>query len=138
MPKSSPRNKEKTHQRIRMAIVRIEQGRPSIVDSSRKMSIAAVAEEAGVSRTLIINQYPDLLERVRGGSNKHIQKQRDDKHAALKKEREKNQGLRKELAALKQKLRLIVSKNATLELENRRFKDIIESENVRSLRANKQ
>jgi hypothetical protein len=46
-------------------------------------------EDARVSRTLTMNQYPGLPERFRGGANKHIQKQRDDKHEALKKEHAK-------------------------------------------------
>ena len=138
MAKSAPRNREKTHDNIRMAIVRIENGRPKVVEPKRKMSIAAVAEEAGVSRTLIMNQYPDLLERIRGGANKHIQKLRDDKHQELKKERAKNQELRKKLADVIQKYQVLVSKNATLELENRRLTGIIEYENVTLFRGKKQ
>ncbi|MDG6096891.1 TetR family transcriptional regulator [Aestuariibacter sp. GS-14] len=130
MIKSRPRNREKTHDRIRMAIVRLEQGRPNVVKPERKMSVAAVAEEAGVSRTLIMNQYPDLLERIRGGANKHIQKQRDEKHEALRKEREKNRELRSTLADVMQKYQVMVSRNTTLELENRRLTGIVENENV--------
>ena len=132
------RDKKKTHDRIRMAIVRLEQGRPNVVKPERKMSVAAVAEEAGVSRTLIMNQYPDLLERIRGGANKHIQKQRDEKHEALKKEREKNQELRSTLADVMQKYQVMVSRNATLELENRRLTGIVENENVTVFRGKKQ
>ena len=102
------------------------------------MSVAAVAEEAGVSRTLIMNQYPDLLERIRGGANKHIQKQRDEKHEALKKEREKNRELRSTLADVMQKYQVMVSRNTTLELENRRLTGIVENENVTVFRGNKQ
>ncbi|WP_100643433.1 TetR family transcriptional regulator [Alteromonas facilis] len=130
MAKSAPRNREKTHNKIRMAIVRLEQGRPNVVKPERKMSVAAVAEEAGVSRTLIMNQYPDLLERIRGGANKHIQKQRDEKYEALKKEREKNRELRSTLADVMQKYQVMVSRNATLEMENRRLTGIVENENV--------
>ncbi len=124
------RDRKKTHDKIRMAIVRLEQGRPNVVEPERKMSVAAVAEEAGVSRTLIMNQYPDLLERIRGGANKHMQKQRDDKHEALKKEREKNRELRSTLADVMQKYQVMVSRNTTLELENRRLAGIVENENV--------
>jgi AcrR family transcriptional regulator len=137
MAKSATRNREKTHDNIRMAIVRIEKGRPTLVDPKRKISVAAVAEEAGVSRTLIMNQYPDLLERIRGGADKHIQKQRDDKHENLKKERAKNQELRKTLADVMQKYQVLVSKNATLELENRRLTGIVENENVTLFRGKK-
>ncbi|MBE1299479.1 MAG: TetR family transcriptional regulator [Alteromonadaceae bacterium] len=137
MTKSAPRNREKTHNKIRMAIVRIEQGKPKIVTPQRKMSVAAVAEEAGVSRTLIMNQYTDLLERIRGGANKHIQKQRDDKHEELKKERAKNRELRDTLADVMRKYQVLVSKNATLELENHRLTGIVENENVTLFRGKK-
>lgn len=137
MANSTPRNREKTHNKIRMAIVRIEQGKPKIVKPTRKISIAAVAEEAGVSRTLIVNQYPDLLERIRGGANKLIQKQRDDKHETLKKVREKNRELRRMLADVTYKYQMQVSKNATLELENRRLTGIVENQNITHFRGRK-
>ena len=130
MATSAPRDRKKTHNKIRMAIVRLEQGRPSVVESGRKISIAAVAKEAGVSRTLISNLYPEFLDRIMGNANKHTQKQRDKKQEALKEERQKNRKLRKVIEELKQQQRLLVSKNATLELENRRLTRIIESENV--------
>ena len=37
-----------THKRIRLAIVRLENGQPKVVEKGRKISVAAVAEEAGV------------------------------------------------------------------------------------------
>jgi ribosomal protein L18 len=72
------RNREKTHTRIRLAIVPIEKGRPKIISSTRRISIAAVAEEAEVSTTLIHNQYPDLKARIQGNQNKEVQSQRND------------------------------------------------------------
>lgn len=84
------RDREETHRKIRQAIIRIEKGRPKVVKGNRKMSVASVAEEAGVSRALIHNLYPDLLSRVRGNVNKDIQSQRNEKNEALKKEREKS------------------------------------------------
>ncbi|MBF4297107.1 TetR family transcriptional regulator, partial [Vibrio anguillarum] len=60
--------KEKaTHKMVRLAIIRIEKGRPKVVSDKRKMSVASVAEEAGVSRALIHRDCPDLLERIKGG-----------------------------------------------------------------------
>ena len=49
---------EQTRNIIRQAITRIEKGRPKVVSKERKMSVAAVAEEAGVSRATIHNNYP--------------------------------------------------------------------------------
>lgn len=51
--------KEKpTHKQVRLAIILIEKGRPNIISDHRKMSVTAVAEEAGVSRALSIEIAP--------------------------------------------------------------------------------
>ena len=119
-----------THKRIRLAIVRLEKGQPKVVEKGRKVSVAAVAEEAGVSRALIHKDYPDMLERIRGNSNKAIQRQRDEKHEKLKEERFKNRQLREKIVDLTEQRNELASKNATLELENRRLSAILEGKNV--------
>lgn len=119
-----------THKRIRLAIVRLENGQPKVVEKGRKISVAAVAEEAGVSRALIHKDYPGLIERIRGNSNKAIQRQRDEKHEKLKEERAKNRQLREKIVELTEQRNELASKNATLELENRRLSAILESKNV--------
>ena len=119
-----------THKRIRLAIVRLEKGQPKVVEKGRKVSVAAVAEEAGVSRALIHKDYPDMLERIRGNSNKAIQRQRDEKHEKLKEERFKNRQLRQKIVDLTEQRNELASKNATLELENRRLSAILEGKNV--------
>lgn len=130
---SKPSESE-THKRIRLAIVRLEKGQPKVVEKGRKVSVAAVAEEAGVSRALIHKDYPDMLERIRGNSNKAIQRQRDEKHEKLKEERFKNRQLREKIVDLTEQRNELASKNATLELENRRLSAILESKNVRVFR----
>ncbi|AKV96368.1 MAG: TetR family transcriptional regulator [Marinobacter adhaerens] len=127
MPKPSESD---THKRIRLAIVRLENGQPKVVEKGRKISVAAVAEEAGVSRALIHKDYPDLMERIRGNANKAIQRQRDEKHDKLKDERAKNRQLREKIVELTEQRNKLASKNATLELENRRLSSILESKNV--------
>ncbi|HDZ38301.1 MAG TPA: TetR family transcriptional regulator [Marinobacter sp.] len=119
-----------THKRIRLAIVRLEKGQPKLVEKGRRVSVAAVAEEAGVSRALIHKDYPDLMERIRGNGNKAIQRQRDEKHEKLKEERAKNRQLREKIVELTEQRNELASKNATLELENRRLSAILESKNV--------
>lgn len=111
--------KEKaTHKAVRLAIIRIEKGRPTIVSEQRKMSVAAVAEEAGVSRALIHRDCPDLLERIKGGVNKGIRQQRDAKQNELKEYKERNRELRSEVAELKAMLAKVQSQNATLIRKN--------------------
>lgn len=108
---------KKTYNSVRKAIIRIEKGRPSVVDPKRKMSVAAVAEESGVSRALIHRDMPDLLERIKGGVNKTIHVERDAKHAELKACKKRNKELREEIKQLKEHLSHMQSKNATLMLK---------------------
>ena len=110
---SNPKEKA-THKQVRLAIIRIEKGRPNIISDHRKMSVAAVAEEAGVSRALIHRDCPDLLERIKGGVNKGIRQQRDAKQTELNKYKERNRELRNEVAELKAMLAKVQSQNATL------------------------
>ncbi|MGC8120018.1 TetR family transcriptional regulator [Marinobacter sp. VGCF2001] len=127
-------SESETHKRIRMAVVRLEKGKPMVVEKGRKVSVAAVAEEAGVSRALIHRDYPDLMERIRGNANKVIQKQRDDKQLRLKQERFKNRQLRQKIVELTEQRNELASKNATLQLENRRLSAILESKSVTMFR----
>ena len=111
--------KEKaTHKAVRLAIVRIEKGRPNTVSHKRKMSVAAVAEEAGVSRALFHRDCPELLERIKGGVNKDIRQQRDAKQTELNKYKDRNRELRSEVAELKAMLAKVQSQNATLIRKN--------------------
>lgn len=61
---------DQTRRAIELAISRITKGRPKQVQLSRKLSIASVAEEAGISNATIHNRYPDLAELIRQKTNK--------------------------------------------------------------------
>ncbi len=122
--------KQTTHDKIRKAIIRIERGRPKIISPNRKMSISAVAEEAGVSDTLIHNQYPDLLTRIRGGADKDIKMQRDETRKKLKIEIQKSRELRETIRLLTEEKRQLASINATLLLELKGLKAVVENGNV--------
>ncbi|MGR5251973.1 TetR family transcriptional regulator [Vibrio astriarenae] len=115
----SSQKEKASHKAVRLAIIRIEKGRPSIVSDKRKMSVAAVAEEAGVSRALIHRDCPDLLERIKGGVNKGIRQQRDAKQTELNEYKERNRELREEVAKLKAMLAKVQSQNATLIRKNK-------------------
>ncbi|MEZ8107202.1 TetR family transcriptional regulator [Vibrio cortegadensis] len=114
----SSQKEKATHKAVRLAIVRIEKGRPNIVSDKRKVSVAAVAEEAGVSRALIHRDCPELLERIKGGVNKDIRQQRDAKQTELNKYKDRNRELRSEVAELKAMLAKVQSQNATLIRKN--------------------
>ena len=127
--------KEKaTHKAVRLATVRIEKGRPNTVSHKRKMSVAAVAEEAGVSRALIHRDCPELLERIKGGVNKDIRQQRDAKQTELNKYKDRNRELRSEVAELKAMLAKVQSQNATLIRKNMALSNVLaDNSNVTQL-----
>jgi len=124
----------KTYDMVRKAIIRIEKGKPKLVDSKRKMSVAAVAEESCVSRALIHRDMPDLLERIKGGVNKGTRAERDSKHEELKACKDRTKELRNEVKSLQMQLSNMQSKNITLMLENEQLTNIIgKSSNIRSI-----
>lgn len=134
---STPKEKA-THKAVRLAIVRIEKGRPSIVSATRKLSVMAVAEEAGVSRALIHRDCPDLLERIKGGVNKGVRQQRDAKQLELNEYKERNKELRAEVAELKAMLEKVQSQNAALIRKNMALSNVYgKSNNITQLNYSK-
>jgi AcrR family transcriptional regulator len=124
------RNREKTHTRIRLAIVPIEKGRPKIISSTRRISIAAVAEEAEVSTTLIHNQYPDLKARIQGNQNKEVQSQRNDIRLKYQIEKQKNREYRAQIKELTQTNKVLASKLARCLIELEFLSAASENQNV--------
>jgi AcrR family transcriptional regulator len=125
MAVSSPKS-EATRKTISQAFLRIEKGRPRVVDKGRKISIASVAKEAGLSRATIHKCYPDIAEKIRAVSGKAVLTQRNQKHQELKGEKEKNRALRLQLAELRGKIEVLASKNATLTLKNNELQALVE------------
>lgn len=79
-----------------------------------KVSISAVAKAADVTPALIHNTYPDIAERIRGVIGKSTRIQRDEKHEALAKEKERNRELRAEVERLRRDMAKLASINLTL------------------------
>ena len=126
-----------THNKIRMAIVRMEKGKPKVVSSDRKISIKAVAEEAGVSDSLIHKDHSDLVRRIYKNNDKDYRSERDKKHQELKAERVKSKELRGRVAELESQLRKLTSINAWLELELTTLRSVKNSQNVTEFRGKK-
>lgn len=119
-----------TEKNLRNALIRLKHGRPKVVDKRRKISITALAEEAGVKDSTIHNRYPDIAAEVRGLTGKTHKAQRDDKSAKLKAEKEKNRELRAYIEELESDVRKLVSLNATLDSANEQLKAELSSGNV--------
>jgi AcrR family transcriptional regulator len=103
-----------------LALRRIERGRTKT--DEKKVSIAAVAREAGVSAALIHNHYPKIAEAIREIQGRSSRAQRDEKHQDLRVEREKSRALRLEIEELRAKVASLASLNEVLINENRVLK----------------
>lgn len=121
---------EKTRNELENALVRLRHGRPRVVSKHRKLTIAALAEEAGVSDATIHNRYPDIAAEVRKLNDKQFKSQRDDKTQKLKTANEKNRELRAENESLKEEVRKLVSLNARYEVEIEQLKAEVKASNV--------
>ena len=111
-----------TEKELRNALIRLKHGRPKVVDKNRKISISALAEEAGVSDSTIHNRYPDIAAEVREIIGKEHKAQRHDKNEKLKSEKSKSKELREYIQQLESNVRKLISINATLSNENAQLK----------------
>src|SRR5437879_2779632 len=74
--KARVRNKAKTREELVQAIQEVK-------NTGLKMSVTAVALEAGVDASLIHHVYPDVAEAIRALVGRSTRHQRDLKHAEL-------------------------------------------------------
>lgn len=105
---------------LQLALTRIQRGRAHTGET--KVTIAAVAREAGVSTALIHNYYPNIAEKIREAQGRTSRIQRDAKHQDLRAEYEKNRILRQEIKELRAKIASLASINEVLISENRVLK----------------
>lgn len=118
---------------MQLALIRIQRGRAHTGET--KVTIAAVAREAGVSTALIHNHYPRVAEAIREAQGRSSRVQRDVKHQDLCAEREKNRVLRQEIEELRIKVASLASINEVLIAENRVLKAKQNDSNVIELAA---
>ncbi|WP_019894840.1 hypothetical protein [Hydrogenovibrio halophilus] len=119
-----------TEKEIINALIRLKHGRPKVVDKKRKLSISALAEEAGVSDSTIHNRYSEIAAEVREIMGKEHKAQRDEKIEKLKLEKSKNRELREHIEQLESDIRKLTSINATLSNENAQLKAEMASKKV--------
>lgn len=105
---------------LRLALYRIQKGRAHTGET--KVTIAAVAREAGVSTALIHNHYPSIAEAIREAQGRSSRATRDVKHQDLIAERKKSSEYRQEIEELRTKVANLASINEVLLDENRVLK----------------
>lgn len=118
---------------LKLAIYRLQKGRAHSKET--KVSIAAVAREAGVSTALIHNHYPAVAEAIREIQGRSSRAVRDVKHQDLIAERQKSAAYRQEVEELKAKLASIASINEVLLEANHTLKAKLRERNVVELAA---
>lgn len=102
---------------LKLALFRIQKGRAHTGES--KVTIAAVAREAGVSTALIHNHYPRIAEAIREAQGRSSRSMRDVKQQDLIAERKKCAVHRQEIEELRAKVANLASINEVLMDENR-------------------
>lgn len=120
---------------LRLALYRIQNGRAHTGEN--KVTIAAVAREAGVSTALIHNHYPCIAEAIREVQGRSSRDMRDVKHQDLIGERKKSAAYRQEIEELRDKIANLASINEVLLDENRMLKAKVNDRNVRDLASRK-
>lgn len=138
-PKENAHNYKPAEDRekdLKLAIYRLQKGRAHTKET--KVTIAAVAREAGVSTALIHNHYPAIAEAIRDIQGRSSRAIRDVKHQDLVAERQKSAGYRQEIEELRAKLARIVSINEVLLDANQALKDKLKERNVVELVSSKQ
>ncbi|MBX8473172.1 TetR family transcriptional regulator [Pseudomonas cichorii] len=113
---------------LKLALLRIQKGRTRTGET--KVTIAAVAREAGVSTALIHNHYPSIAEAIREIQGRSSRAMRDVKHQDLIAERKKSAAYRQEITELRSKVANLASINEMLLDENRVLKAKLNSRNV--------
>ncbi|WP_312830711.1 TetR family transcriptional regulator [Pseudomonas rhodesiae] len=101
---------------LRLALYRIQKGRAHTGET--KITIAAVAREAGVSTALIHNHYPGIAEAIRDSQGRSSRAIRDVKHQELIAERKKSAAYRQEIEELRCNVASLASMNEVLVAEN--------------------
>ncbi len=101
------RNRAKTQEALELALHRLQK-------QGAKVSIRAVAVEAGVTPALIGNKYLDFAEKLRGITGKELRRVRDEKHQLLQQERDKVRELRAQIESQRQEIVKLASINETM------------------------
>ena len=110
MGESPLRSRERTSEQLNQALT-------TLASNGSKLSISAVAAEAGVTPALIHNTYPDIAEKIRAHVGRSTRQQRDEKAASLVEVRQRLKEARAERDAAMADLAKLASINETLRSE---------------------
>jgi TolA-binding protein len=112
--------KAATRKELELALKRITHKRTKNIAPERKLSVAAVAKEAGVSSALIFNSHKDFAEHIRQLTNRPDSLDRRDEK--LTKANSQIMQLQERIDLLESDLKKIAIQNLMLSEENKRLK----------------
>jgi hypothetical protein len=101
-----------TRKKIELALLKFQKGR-----MSRKFSIAAIAEEAGVSPSTLHNRYPDIVKKIRAKMNKENDHRTNKRQLELEKNKIIIKRLRNTIIQLNLEIKQLASENMRLLIE---------------------
>jgi HAMP domain-containing protein len=122
-----------TEREIKLSIARIRHGKQKIIDPTRKLNIAAVADEAGISNATIHNRYPQLADEIRQLQKEGTKKDTVKKQTELGEMRQKLGEVRQQLHESEEALRKLAIINLRMAQEMK----ILKSDLMEQRRANK-
>ena len=105
---------------LRLALSRIQRGRSRT--EAKRLSIAAVAREAGVSAALIHNHYPGLADVIREAIGRGERASREAKNQEIGALRARTQELNDEVKTLRANVARLASINEVMMAENASLK----------------
>lgn len=120
---------------LTLALYRIQKARARTGET--KVTIAAVAREAGVSTALIHNHYPQIAEVIREIQGRSSRAIRDAKHQDLIVERRKSLAYRQEIEELRAKVASLASINEVILEESRVLKSKLNDRKIVELASKK-
>lgn len=103
----------------------------AVTNSGKRLSISAVAIEAGVSPALIHNSYPDFAEKIREQMGRAMRMQRDEKATELMTAKAQLTELRAKLRTAQADISKLASLNETLRIEVATLRAVAEGKVVR-------
>jgi AcrR family transcriptional regulator len=112
--------KANTLRHMQLALMRLQR-------RGDKVSIRAVAVEAGVDASLIHHTYPDFAEEIRALVGRTTRQRQEEMRDELKAERTRRLALQQEVNALRADLQKLASANLTLHVVLQRLQDAASS-----------
>jgi hypothetical protein len=129
-------NESATEKKIRLAIIRLEHNKPAIVEKDKKISLSAVANEAGVDRRTI-DLYPKLRERIEGNVSARKRRDVNDKQKMITELREKLSLERKVNGRQKDLINDLCSEVSSMDIRINELEGLVRSKNITVLNMKK-